>query len=139
MRPDHTDPGTGVSPRDHRISTLPRGGTEDDVRREPRDRAGGLRDGDQGDLVDTATARIDGTCAGSWQDIKGQFVDDPAGALAAAERLVQMAVDVRVRALQDEAAAIRARGDDDDSTEALRTRLIRYQEYCERMASDTLH
>jgi hypothetical protein len=73
----------------------------------------------------------------TWQDIKGRFVDDPAGAIAAAEGLVRRAVDLRVLALQEEAAALCDSGRDDDrsSTEGLRTRLIRYQEYCERLAT----
>ena len=81
----------------------------------------------------------------SWQDVKSRFVDDPKGAIAAAEQLVQQAVDERIRTLQDEASAIcaRERDDEDDgdegSTEGLRTRLIRYQQYCERLASSELH
>jgi hypothetical protein len=77
----------------------------------------------------------------TWQDIKSRFVDDPKGAIAAAEQLVQQSVEARVRALKEEAAAICARDretednrDDEGSTEALRTRLIRYQQYCERLA-----
>lgn len=78
----------------------------------------------------------------SWQEIKGRFVDDPAGALAAAEDCVKRAVAERVRALQDEAAAVcaRERDEDDASTEGLRTRLLRYEQYCERLAgSSALH
>jgi hypothetical protein len=77
----------------------------------------------------------------TWQDIKSRFVDDPAGALAAAEELLQRAVDQRVRAVKEEAATIRTQSDADDpsSTEALRTRLLRYQEYCERLASTSIH
>jgi hypothetical protein len=75
----------------------------------------------------------------SWQDIKSRFVDDPAGALAAAEQLVQRALDQRVRALQEEAASLFAgREEEAASTEDLRTRLIRYQEYCGRIA-ETVH
>jgi hypothetical protein len=70
----------------------------------------------------------------AWQDIKGRFVDDPAGALAAAEQLVQSAVEDKVRALKSEVSAMCAREGEDTSTEAMRTRLIRYQEYCERMS-----
>jgi hypothetical protein len=78
----------------------------------------------------------------SWQDIKSRFVDDPEAAVAAAEQLVQRAIDERMRALQDEASALSARdrdGDDSDSTEALRARLIRYQQYCEQLARSPLH
>jgi hypothetical protein len=73
--------------------------------------------------------------ARSWQDIKSRFVDDPAGAMAAAAELVQHAVDKKVRALKDEAAAlcVREREEGDTATENLRTRLIRCQQYCERL------
>jgi hypothetical protein len=79
--------------------------------------------------------------AGSWQDIKSRFVDDPGGAVADAERLVRAAVDQRIRALNDEADAIcvRQQGEDDASTEILRTRLLRYQQYCERLAGSAIH
>jgi hypothetical protein len=78
---------------------------------------------------------------GSWQEIKGRFVDDPAGAISAAEQLVRQAVEDKVRELEDEAAAICApqRDEDAPSTEALRTRLLRCQEYCERIARSTFH
>jgi hypothetical protein len=84
---------------------------------------------------------MDGRSAGSWQDIKGRFVDDPAAAIAAAEELVRLALEQRVRALKEEAAAIVAPGGDEESssTEGMRTRLIRYQEYCERLAQTALH
>ena len=76
----------------------------------------------------------------SWQDIKSQFVDDPAGAIAAAEQLAQLAVEQKVRSMKDELAALCAPGrDEDESTEARRTRLIRYQEYCERLARSAAH
>jgi len=74
--------------------------------------------------------------ATSWLEIKSRFVDDPAGAIAAAEELVQQAVEQRIRRVHDEAAALRAQGPDDDdtsSTEAMRTRLLRYEEYCARL------
>lgn len=79
--------------------------------------------------------------ASSWQDLKSRFVDDPAGAIAAAEELLQAAVEQRIRALRDEAAAVcvRSRDEDSTSTEALRTRLIRYQAYCEQLASRRVH
>lgn len=79
--------------------------------------------------------------ASSWQDIKGRFVDDPAGAIAAAEDLIHAAIEQRIRDLRDEAAAVcaRDRGEDSGSTEALRTRLIRYQAYCEQLASRRVH
>src|SRR2546430_1195496 len=87
--------------------------------------------GVQAPVADDRTAR-DGTedragspngGASSWQELKSRFVDDPQAAVAAAEQLVQRAVDERVRALQDEASAICARERDENeagSTEALR-------------------
>lgn len=79
--------------------------------------------------------------ASSWQELKSRFVDDPAGAIAAAEELLQSAVEQRIRALRDEAAAVCAgdRAEDSSSTEVLRTRLIRYQAYCEQLASRRVH
>src|SRR5262245_49055193 len=78
--------------------------------------------------------------ATSWQDIKSRFVDDPAGAIAAAEQLVQLAVEQKVRSMKDELAALCAPGrDEDESTESRRNRLIRYQDYCERLAQSAAH
>src|SRR3954451_3672520 len=71
----------------------------------------------------------------TWREIKGRFVDDPKGAVAAAEELVRLAVDERVRRLKqglDELREIRASGDESD-TEELRTRLIRYEGYYEQI------
>lgn len=71
-----------------------------------------------------------------WQDIKSRFVDDPSGAIAAAEEQVRRALDQRIRALKaevDELCAQDHDGDEASNTEGLRTRLIRYQEYCERL------
>jgi len=83
----------------------------------------------------------DSGAAGSWQDIKSRFVDDPAGAVADAEGLVRTAVDQRIRVLHDEAEAlcVRQQDEEDASTEILRTRLLRYQEYCERLAGSAVH
>lgn len=89
-----------------------------------------------------AHAYDDRDVSSSWDDIKGRFVDDPAGAVAAAERLVQAAVEEKVRRLKDEATAVcgAARDDEDSSsTEALRTRLLRCQEYCESLARTSAH
>jgi len=79
--------------------------------------------------------------AGSWEHIKSRFVDDPVGAVADAEGLIRTAVDQRIRAIHDEAEAIcvRLRDEDDGSTETLRTRLLRYQNYCERLAGSAVH
>jgi hypothetical protein len=77
----------------------------------------------------------------TWQEIKGRFVDDPKGAVAAAEELVRFAVDERVRQLKqglDELREIRA-GRDESDTEQLRTRLIRYEGYYEQIAEPTRH
>lgn len=140
MRHDRTDPGQNAKARpDGWNPELQRGDIRDDAGHgaaELPDRA------DQEAARAAAGARPDdGRSAGSWQDIKSRFVDDPAGAIAAAEALVRTAVEQRVRALQDEAAAVcaRERGEDDASTEALRTRLIRYQEYCQRLAHGSVH
>lgn len=102
----------------------------------PRGRRAGLVDGEL-----AATGQI-----GSWADIKSQFVDDPAAALEAAEAMVQSALDERIRALQAEADAVCARGRDEStdatdaaSTESMRTRLIRLQAYCDRLAADGGH
>jgi hypothetical protein len=120
MRPDQTDPGVG--PRQPRP----------DLIAQPR----------RGDTAD-GTTTADGGIVDSWQDIKSRFVDDPAGALAAAEHLVRMTVEHKIHALQDEAAGIcatdRDRDDDPSPTEAMRTRLLRYQEYCERLAGGSIH
>jgi hypothetical protein len=95
--------------------------------------------GDAGAVVRERTERSAPVTAGDpWSGIKSRFVDDPAGAVAAAEQLVRQAVDERIRELEDEAAAVQAH-DEDASTEALRNRLIRYQAYCQRLASSALH
>lgn len=79
--------------------------------------------------------------ARSWQDIKSRFVDDPTGAIQAAEELVRVALEQRIRTLKNEAAALCAEASDGDasSTEALRTRLLRYQQYCDQLAETALH
>jgi hypothetical protein len=77
----------------------------------------------------------------SWQDIKSRFVDDPPGAMAAAEDLVRRAVEDKIRRLKDSEADLRdgATGDDASSTESLRARLLRYQAYCESLSGTTAH
>lgn len=114
-----------------------------------RDRPDAVDD-DRRDRVGKAGTAITGS-TGSWQDIKCRFVDDPAGAVAAAEQLVQQAVEHRIHVLQQEAADLcaqegstsrddrDARGADASTTELLRNRLIRYQEYCERLAGSSIH
>ena len=147
MRHDQTDPGRTASRPDGRsreMSDRQRAGDAQIVESaeaaeladmaemaDMQDGGAGLRAGSQGE----------GGATGSWQDIKGRFVDDPAGALSAAEQLVRQAVEDRVREIEDEAAAICApqRYGDASSTEALRTRLLRCQEYCERLARSGLH
>jgi len=122
VRPDQTDPGTNTRPAGReapvRVDTA-----EDTAAMRRRERAGSPSPAD----LESST---------SWQDIKSRFVDDPAGAIAAAEELVRRALDRRVRALKDEAEALCAqtRDEESSSTESMRTRLIRYQEYCERLA-----
>ena len=96
--------------------------------------------GDAGAVVRERTERSAAVTAGDpWSALKSRFVDDPAGAVADAEQLVREAVDERIRALRDEAAAVHAHDDEDASTEALRNRLIRYQAYCQRLAGSELH
>jgi hypothetical protein len=96
--------------------------------------------GDADAVVRERTERSAAVAAGDpWLDLKSRFVDDPAGAVADAERLVQQAVDERIRELRDEVAAVFRLEDDDASTEALRNRLIRYQAYCQRLAGRALH
>jgi hypothetical protein len=86
-----------------------------------------------------AGSQNDSRATSSWQDIKSRFVDDPAGAIAAAEDLLRQAVEDKIRAIRDEAAAICSpEGDDRDdgasATENRRMRLLQYQTYCERLA-----
>ena len=139
MRPDQTDPGT------NNISTRPDGWNPDAAERPERpertdagDRDARMREA-RSRAGSPSPAAIEGR-ATSWQDIKSQFVDDPAGAIAAAEQLAQLAVEQKVRSMKDELAALCAPGrDEDESTEARRTRLIRYQEYCERLARSAAH
>jgi hypothetical protein len=129
MRPDQTD-------QEHKQSkTRPDGWTPDAAHQH----GDGDGDGDaqlreRGKAIPMVSA---GVSAGSWQDIKSRFVDDPAGAIAAAEQLVQRTVDDKVRTLKDEAAALcaRARDDGEQSTENLRARLLSCQAYCERLTS----
>ena len=76
----------------------------------------------------------------SWADIKGRFVDDPAGAIAAAEEQVQRSLDQHINTLRSEAERLCAqdRSEDAESTESLRLRLLRYEEYCDRL-TPTVH
>jgi hypothetical protein len=135
MKPDETNHPTGPGQDTVRSQTdsWDRAETADGERRtELHQRAS--RAGSPVDIVGAA---------GSWQEIKSQFVDDPAGAIAAAEGLVHRAVEDRIRALKDEAAALCAHKREEDdaasSTEALRTRLIRYQTFCEHLAGIAVH
>jgi hypothetical protein len=130
VRPDQTDPGINTTTRtDDTSREVPvRTGTDDGAALLRRERAGS-----------PSPMALEG--ASSWQDIKSRFVDDPAGAITAAEELVRLAVERRIRTLKDEASAlcVRDRDEESSSTEGLRTRLIRYQEYCDRMAGTALH
>jgi hypothetical protein len=87
--------------------------------------------------ADRAGSEAERDIAGAWRDLKSRFVDDPAAAIAAAEELLRGAVNDRIRALNHEAAALcaRDRGEDPSSTEEMRARLLRYQTYCEQLAS----
>jgi len=143
MRLDQTDHQTDPGP--NTMKPGPDGRNAELSEQQRRDIAEGdpeLRDRDLPDRENRAgTRREDGFSANPWQDIKSRFVDDPAGALAAAEELVQSAVEDKVRALKSEAASICApdRNEDASSTENLRTRLIRYQAYCEHLAGTGRH
>jgi hypothetical protein len=79
--------------------------------------------------------------AASWQEIKSRFVDDPKGAIAAADELVRLAVEDKIRRLKQEHEELRAHveGDDASATEQLRTRLIRYQAYFESISGQRAH
>ena len=158
MRSDQTDPGLKVmKPRPddwkpengepvevdgrRRPELRDRGGELRDRGGELRDRGGELRDrgGELRDRGDRAGVPVTAG-ADPWQDIKGRFVDDPASAIAEAEQLVQQAVEEKIRELRDDAAAVCApQGEDASSTEAMRTRLIRYQTYCQRLAGSSVH
>lgn len=134
MRPDQTDPGIDTTNVRSDGRQMP---DRVDTRNE---RA--LRHGER--AGSPSPLQVEDRSATSWQDIKGRFVDDPSGAISAAEELVRLAVEERIRALKAEAAAICASNnndndDDASSTEALRTRLLRYQEYCERLARTAMH
>src|SRR5438105_7727873 len=99
VRPDQTDPGTNkMTPRSTAADRDVLADTGEDTTAMPRrERAGS-----------PSPAEIESTT--SWQDIKSRFVDDPAGAIAAAEQLVQRAVEQRIRAFKDEVAALCAKG-----------------------------
>ena len=130
MIPKQTDPDQNMKSRsDSGDGSDPRARTADDAVERQRER----------DL--RAREMRDGLKASSWQDIKSRFVDDPAGAISAAEDMLRRAVDERVRALKAEIAEVcaPARDEDASSTEALRTRLIRYQAYCEKLAASSPH
>src|SRR5262245_25026483 len=132
VRPDETDPGTDtMTPRPastSREGPVRTGSGEDTAALPPRERA-------------SSPSRAAIESSTSWQDIKSRFVDDPAGAIAAAEDLVRRAVEQHIHTLEDEAAALCAHDRDEGSasTEDLRTRLIRYQEYCDRLAQTAMH
>jgi hypothetical protein len=77
----------------------------------------------------------------TWHEIKSRFVDDPEGALAAAEDLVRSAVDERVRKLKQGLDELRVgeTGKGASATEERRTRLIRYQAFYESIRATTAH
>jgi hypothetical protein len=142
VRPDQTDPGINPPSRtDGTVREVPARGDADAAMRESS-----MRDDNDGNAMprreragSPRPAELEG--ASSWQDIKSRFVDDPAGAIAAAEELVRLAMERRVRALKEEMTALCARDHDEESTstEGMRTRLIRYQEYCDQLGRSTLH
>jgi hypothetical protein len=130
VRHDQTDPGIDTNTRNEASNR------EVPVRSDG-DNGGSLR---RRERAGSPSAMVS-EGASSWQDIKSRFVDDPAGAISAAEELVRLAMERRIRALQEEVSAMCAQGRDEESssTEGLRTRLIRYQEYCERLGGSALH
>jgi hypothetical protein len=149
VRHEHTDPGQdtqdtmiartdGWSPERARAAAIARPDQAVDV--EVDEAVHDQRSGRRGAAMPGGTS--------SWQGIKSQFVDDPAGAVAAAEQLVQQAVEDRIRAIKQEVEQMCERDDagdgdglrgDASSTEVLRTKLLRYQEYCERLAGSSTH
>jgi enoyl-CoA hydratase/carnithine racemase len=78
-----------------------------------------------------------------WQDIKSRFVDDPAAALSAADDLVRQVIEDKIRRLKEEHEELRRGGqegaDPASATEDMRTRLVRYQAYYERILGVTEH
>lgn len=84
---------------------------------------------------------VPGATASAWQDIKSRFVDDPAGAVAAAEDMVRQALEERIHALRSEAAGACGpeRDGEEPSTEAMRTRLQRCQACYERLVANMAH
>lgn len=96
---------------------------------------------DQGQNEDVEGPRAASPPTATWQEIKSRFVDDPEGALTAAEGLVRSAVDERVRRLQQGFEELRAseRTEGSSATEKLRLRLIRYQAYYESIRGPAVH
>jgi hypothetical protein len=149
VRPDQTDPGMNTNMRNE-ATGRENPGREVPVRNDASGRdvpvRGDASDGNPMSRRERAGSPNPKAMEGapSWQDIKSRFVDDPQGAIAAAEELVRLAMERRIRALKDEMTAMCARdtngnNDESSSTEGLRTRLIRYQEYCEQLGRSTLH
>ena len=146
MRPDQTDPG--INPATRPDGTVRDGAVRDvPVRTDATGRDVPIRGDASGGNPMSRRERAGSPSpmemegGSSWQDIKSRFVDDPQGAIAAAEELVRLAMERRIRALKEEMTAMCARDRDEESssTEGLRTRLIRYQEYCEQLGRSTLH
>jgi hypothetical protein len=77
----------------------------------------------------------------TWQEIKGRFVDDPEGALAAAEDLVRSAVEERIRRLKQGFDELRVGepAEGASRTEERRTRLLRYEAYYEHIRGPSAH
>jgi hypothetical protein len=91
-------------------------------------------------MPEAAAPRREGAPARAdrWQEIKGRFVDDPPGALGAAEELIMLAVEERMRRLREGVEELRGHRQriDPQSTEELRMLLIRYQAYFESLTDD---
>lgn len=73
---------------------------------------------------------------GRWDDIEARFVDDPAGATASADELLDETIDRLTTRWQDHRAQLRDGWDGEDaSTEELRTTLKRYRGAIEGLLS----
>jgi hypothetical protein len=108
-------------------------------RRAERDR--GLVEGVEAPSEVAEAPRAGFAQTSTWQKIKSRFVDDPEGAVSEAEDLVRGAVEERVRLLKQGLDELRMRepGAGASATDALRTRLIRYQAYYEQVSGTIVH
>jgi len=146
MRSSQTGPGTNMVQSSDDWDSRPENMERVREMPEATDRRADTADGrtELSSRASRAGSQNDGRTVSSWQDIKSRFVDDPAGAIAAAEDLVRQAADDKIRAIKDEVAALCAADSDDAddgaaATENRRLRLIQYQAYCERHGNSSGH